>query len=102
MCVGPSPWTTAKHDPGPRTEHDQGPKDGPRTLNQGPRTTNSAVYSSLSADGIGSRAARMAGSRPPISPITSEYDKPWMSSRGVTVNANATWLNVCKFIVDVW
>ena len=31
-----------------------------------------AAYSSRSADAIGSRAARMAGSSPPISPIRSE------------------------------
>ena len=30
------------------------------------------------------------------------YDRPIISNCGVTWNANATWLNVEKFIVDVW
>src|ERR1700674_5874878 len=33
-------------------------------------------HSSRSADEIGRRAARTAGSRPPTSPITSAYDNP--------------------------
>ena len=60
-----------------------------------------ASYSSRKAVTIGSRAARMAGKRPPNSPITRAYAAPCMSSAGVTVKAKATWLKVCQFIVAV-
>ncbi len=35
-------------------------------------------------------------------PIASDQTRPSASNDGVTRNANATWLNVWKFIVDVW
>ena len=47
-------------------------------------------YISRRAEGIGSRAARIAGNKPPTSPINSEYTRPIVSSCGVTRNANAT------------
>ncbi len=37
-----------------------------------------------------------------MSPIASDQTRPSASNDGVTRNANATWLNVWKFIVDVW
>ena len=37
------------------------------------------------------------------SPIDQRVEQPHArAARGVTRNANATWLNVWKFIVDVW
>jgi hypothetical protein len=51
-------------------------------------------YSSRSAVGIGSRAARIAGKSPPINPIASAYASPMASSCGVTRKAKATWLKV--------
>jgi len=59
-------------------------------------------YSSRSADAMGWRAARMAGSRPPTSPISVAQTMPWTSSRGVTANANVSWLKLCQFIVAAW
>ena len=49
---------------------------------------------------VGRRA--IAGNNPPRSPITTSRSAPCPSSAGVTANANATWLNDWKFIVDVW
>ena len=37
-----------------------------------------------------------------MSPIASDQTRPSASNDGVTRNANATWLNVWKFIVEVW
>ena len=51
---------------------------------------------------MGSRAARMAGNRPPIKPITAAQTTPRASNAGVTRNANVIWLKLCQFIVEVW
>ena len=49
-------------------------------------------YNSRNAEGIGRRAARKAGNSPPTKPMIRAYDRPMISSCGVTWNANATWL----------
>jgi hypothetical protein len=51
---------------------------------------------------IGNLAARMAGSKAPMNPMVRAQMMPVTSKAGVTLNANATWLNVWKFIVLVW
>jgi hypothetical protein len=61
----------------------------------------SLVYSCLNAVTTGSRAARMAGSSPPASPMSIAYMSAVPRSAGVTANANAIWLNDWKFIVAV-
>ena len=58
-------------------------------------------HSSRRAVATGSRAARRAGKIPPANPITTAQTMPWISSAGVTLNANATWLNVCQLMVAV-
>ena len=35
-------------------------------------------------------------------PSMSEYPRPVTSSRGVTVNANVSWLKLPKFSVVAW
>ena len=35
-------------------------------------------------------------------PSMSEYQRPVMSSRGVTVKANVIWLKLAQFSVDAW
>lgn len=57
------------------------------------------VYSSRSAEAMGRRAARMAGSRPPTRPIAIAHTTPCTSNGGVTAKANVTWLKLCQFIV---
>ena len=57
------------------------------------------TYNSRSAAAMGWRAARIAGSRPPIRPIRVAQMTPWISSCGVTANAKVTWLKLCQFIV---
>ena len=59
-------------------------------------------YSSRKAVTTGSLAARHAGNSPPKSPITIANVSACARSVGVTANANDTWLNDWKFIVDVW
>ncbi len=48
------------------------------------------AYNSRSATVIGSRAARMAGNKPPMSPITAAQAMPRTSNAGVTRNAKVT------------
>ena len=50
---------------------------------------------------MGRRAARMAGNKPPIKPMTADHTMPRTSNCGVTLKANVTWLKLCKFIVEV-
>src|SRR5512141_944964 len=59
-------------------------------------------YSSRRAVTIGRRAARKAGKRPPTSPIRAAYTTPCTRRPGVTLKANATWLNDCQLIVLLW
>ena len=66
------------------------------------RVRDNWLITPVSAEGIGSRAARRAGNSPPTNPMIRAYVRPIPSSCGVTWNANATWLNVEKFMVDVW
>jgi hypothetical protein len=58
-----------------------------------------SLYSSRSAVATGRRAARIAGSRPPIRPIAKAIPVPRASSAGVTRKAKATWLKLCQLIV---
>ena len=59
-------------------------------------------YVSRRAAAMGSRAARMAGKRPPSRPMAAAQMIAATSSFGVTAKAKATWLKVWKLIVDVW
>ncbi len=49
---------------------------------------------SRSADAIGSRAARMAGNKPPIKPMSADHTMPRTSNSGVTLKANVIWLKL--------
>src|SRR5262249_53007484 len=60
---------------------------------------SSLGYISRKAAAIGSRAARIAGKRPPIRPMAAAQRIAPTSSRFVTVNAKATWLKVCQLMV---
>ena len=50
-------------------------------------------YEMHSASVTGSRAARIAGSKPPTAPMTNAHTKPCASSGGVTRKSKATWEN---------
>ena len=58
-------------------------------------------HNSRKAAAMGRRAARMAGNRPPIKPISADHTMPRTSSSGVTLKAKAIWLKLCQFIVEV-
>jgi hypothetical protein len=47
---------------------------------------------------IGNRAARHAGNRPPMKPITSAITRPVPTSCGVTLKANTTWVKFCPSV----
>ena len=51
-------------------------------------------HNSRNADAMGSRAARMAGNKPPIKPITAAQTTPRTSNSGVTLKANVIWLKL--------
>ena len=53
------------------------------------------------AEATGTPAARMAGSKPPTTPMTNAKTTPRTNKSGVMVNANATCEKVCKFIAPV-
>ena len=59
------------------------------------------LHNSRNAAEMGSRAARMAGNKPPAKPISADQAMPRQSNSGVTLKANATWLKLCQFIVEV-
>ena len=50
---------------------------------------------------MGNRAARMAGNKPPIKPISADHTIPRTSNSGVTLKAKAIWLKLCQFMVEV-
>jgi hypothetical protein len=50
---------------------------------------------------MGDRAARIAGNKPPITPIIADHAMPRTSNSGVTRKANVTWLKLCQFMVEV-
>lgn len=58
-------------------------------------------HNSRRATVIGSRAARMAGNKPPISPITAAQVMPRTNNAGVTRKAKVSWLKLWKFMVEV-
>jgi len=72
------------------------------SLNSGIPGAVSLAYTSLNAEAIGSRAARMAGKRPPIRPSTAAVTIAVSNRAGVTAKAKVTWLKVWKFMVAAW
>jgi hypothetical protein len=51
-------------------------------------------HSSRNAAAIGIRAARIAGNKPPINPMSAAHTMPRTSNAGVTLKANVIWLKL--------
>src|SRR5215510_16282888 len=64
------------------------------------RTTPRLPYRVRNATVTGSRAAWMAGRRPPAAPMLSDHQRPCSSRPGVTRKSNATCEKVLKLSVD--
>jgi len=66
-----------------------------------PRAVRGEHHNSRSAIATGSRAARTEGDSPPMNPIKRANRIPSARRSGVMRKANATFENVCQFIVEV-